>query len=27
LRAATQKASLEPTPWFEIWRNARRFVN
>ncbi len=27
LRAATHKASLEPTPWFEIWRNARRFVN
>ena len=27
LRAATHKASLAPTPWFEIWRNARRFVN
>ena len=27
VRQATDRSSLEHTPWFEIWRNARRFVN
>jgi phosphoribosylformylglycinamidine synthase len=27
VKHATQTSSLDLTPWFEIWRNARRFVN